>query len=195
MPKLKNIRALLALSLLALAAPAHSRSAPEYYHEGATNYVHGHWARAKAAVTNGLALFPKDEKLLALNKLLEQPPQQQQQQEQQQDQDKKDQQEQKDQQSKQNQQQQQQEQEKKEEPQPQQDQQKSSDKKEESQPKNAGEGDQKGAKEPGGSAMQPLQMTQEQAQRLLDAVKTEEKVMIFTPQFKTNRNNRALKDW
>jgi hypothetical protein len=38
-------------------------------------------------------------------------------------------------------------------------------------------------------------MTPEQAQRLLDSVKTEEKVMIFTPQSRTNRNSRTLKDW
>jgi Ca-activated chloride channel homolog len=44
-------------------------------------------------------------------------------------------------------------------------------------------------------AQQSVQMTPEQAQRLLEAVKSDEKVMIFTPQFRTNRNNRALKDW
>ena len=40
-----------------------------------------------------------------------------------------------------------------------------------------------------------IPMTQEQAQRLLEAAKNEERVMIFTPQGRTNRNNRVLKDW
>ena len=40
-----------------------------------------------------------------------------------------------------------------------------------------------------------IQMTPEQAQRLLEAAKTDEKIMIFTPQARTNRSNRVLKDW
>ena len=46
------------------------------------------------------------------------------------------------------------------------------------------------------SPQQMLQMTPEQAQRLLESMKSEEKVMIFVPQQgRTNRANRALKDW
>ena len=40
-----------------------------------------------------------------------------------------------------------------------------------------------------------IPMTQEQAQRLLEAAKNEERIMIFTPQGRTNRSNRVLKDW
>lgn len=100
-------------------------------------------------------------------------------------------------QQKQQQQQQQQEQEKKEQQEPQQQQQKPSDQQEQSQQPKPEQGkDQQQQKEGGETvAQQPLQMTPEQAQRLLEAVKSEEKVMIFTPQLRTNRNNRVLKDW
>ena len=40
-----------------------------------------------------------------------------------------------------------------------------------------------------------LQMTPEQAQKLLDAQKSDEKTMIFVPQIKTNRADRVHKDW
>ena len=40
-----------------------------------------------------------------------------------------------------------------------------------------------------------IPMTQEQAQRLLEAAKNEERIMSFTPQGRTNRSNRVLKDW
>jgi len=214
MKKLRNnFTSLLVLSLLVLARLASGKTAPEYYHEGATNYVHGKWLQAKSAVTNGLSLFPKDDKLLALNKLLENQSQQQKQDQKQQEQEKQDQKDQKDQESKQDQQQdQQQEQQKKDQQQEQpqqkpgdkqeqekkgQEQQKPSDKQEQSQEKKPGEEgkDPKEQKEGGNAAQQLLQMTPEQAQRLLEAVKSEEKVMIFTPQIKTNRNNRVLKDW
>ena len=108
-------------------------------------------------------------------------------------QEQKDQKDQKDQESKQD---QQQKQEKKDQQQEQQ-QQKPGDKQEQSQEKKPGEEgkDSKEQKEGGNAAQQLLQMTPEQAQRLLEAVKSDEKVMIFTPQVRTNRNNRTLKDW
>jgi Ca-activated chloride channel homolog len=78
----------------------------------------------------------------------------------------------------------------------QQQEQKPSDKQEQSQPQKPDqrqkEDQQKQAGE--GRPQQSVQMTPEQAQRLLEAVKSDEKVMIFTPQFRTNRN-RVLKDW
>ena len=205
MRKLRNnFTSLLVLSLLALARIALGKTAPEYYHEGATNYVHGKWSQAKSAVTNGLSLFPRDEKLLALSKLLEnQQSQQQQQQDQQQKeqekqekqekQEQKDQKDQKDQESKQDQQQK----EEKKDQQQEQQQQKPGDKQEQSQEKKPGEEgkDSKEQKDGGNAAQQLLQMTPEQAQRLLEAVKSDEKVMIFTPQVRTNRNSRTLKDW
>ena len=39
------------------------------------------------------------------------------------------------------------------------------------------------------------QMTPQDAQRLLDAQKNEEKTMIFIPKIKTNRTDRVFKDW
>jgi hypothetical protein len=38
-------------------------------------------------------------------------------------------------------------------------------------------------------------MTPEQAQRLLEAVKSDEKVLIFMPQARTNRSRGVIKDW
>jgi hypothetical protein len=40
-----------------------------------------------------------------------------------------------------------------------------------------------------------MPMTQQEAQRLLDTLKSEEKAMIFIPQIRTNRPDRVLKDW
>jgi outer membrane biosynthesis protein TonB len=193
---LKN---LLYLSVLALAHVATGATPAQYYNEGATNFVHKELFRAKAAVSNGLALFPNDVKLQGLHDFLnkqQQQQQQQQQDQQQQEQEKKDQ---KDQQSQQNQENQQQQQEKeKKEQQEREQQQKPSDKQDQSQQQKPAEGDGQKEKKEGGegaAAQQLLQMTPEQAQRLLEAAKSEEKVMIFTPQLRTNRNNRVLKDW
>jgi Ca-activated chloride channel homolog len=79
---------------------------------------------------------------------------------------------------------------------PQQPEQKPSEKQDQSQQEKPDQGqkeDQQEATQTG--ARKSVQMTPEQAQRLLEAVKSDEKVMIFTPQFRTNRNNRSLKDW
>jgi Ca-activated chloride channel homolog len=92
-------------------------------------------------------------------------------------------------------QEQQQDQEKKD--QGQQQEQKPSDKQEQSQQQKPDQGQKEDQQKQSGEArpQQSVQMTPEQAQRLLEAVKSDEKVMIFTPQFRTNRNNRVLKDW
>ncbi len=45
-----------------------------------------------------------------------------------------------------------------------------------------------------GKAMM-VQMTPQEARQLLDAQKSEEKAMIFIPKLKTNRTDRAFKDW
>ena len=50
-------------------------------------------------------------------------------------------------------------------------------------------------KEPEGSPMRKMEMTPQQAQRLLDLQKVEERPMIFAPQVKTNRQDRLFKDW
>jgi Ca-activated chloride channel family protein len=43
--------------------------------------------------------------------------------------------------------------------------------------------------------MMELRMTPQQAQQLLDAQKGDERMMIFLPEMKTNRQNRVFKDW
>jgi Ca-activated chloride channel family protein len=54
--------------------------------------------------------------------------------------------------------------------------------------------DQQEAQEPG--KQRKIQMTPQQAMRLLDAMKNEERTLIFTPPNKTNRApNRIFKDW
>jgi Ca-activated chloride channel family protein len=45
------------------------------------------------------------------------------------------------------------------------------------------------------SMARAIPMTPQEAQRLLDSLKHEEKAMIFIPQIRTNRTDRVLKDW
>jgi Ca-activated chloride channel homolog len=94
-------------------------------------------------------------------------------------------------------------------PQPDQNQQQQQDQKEESQPQDQKQSEKKDADQAGqkdqpdrqenqnATASRPsaIQMTPQEAQRLLDTVKSEEKAMIFVPQIKTNRPDRIFKDW
>jgi Ca-activated chloride channel homolog len=58
-----------------------------------------------------------------------------------------------------------------------------------------GDKDDKSKEGQGASAMRPMQMTQQQAQQLLDAQKSDERALLFVPQLRTNRQQRVLKDW
>src|SRR5687767_10147131 len=82
-------KALIVLSLLAVALPGWADTATDYFHRGAQFYVFGEKQKAKAEVETGLMLFPQDKdlhELAALMKKEEEQQQQQQQQNQQQDQ-------------------------------------------------------------------------------------------------------------
>lgn len=182
------------------------------------------WEQALSSYDSALKLNPKDAEAkynqeLVKQKLEELKQQQQQQQNQQnkddqnkkddskQDQQQKDQQ-QKDDQKKQD-QQDQSKQDNKQEQQKQQDQQQQQQKQDQQQQQQQPEQDQaqknqpqQGEKKDGekqdqkaGQARQVIQMTPEQAERLLDTIKNEEKAMLFIPQLKTNRQDRVFKDW
>ena len=186
--------------------PVHSAqpAADQFFHQGALHFLATNgMTQAKLAVTNGLKLYPNDEKLKKLWELLNQ---QQQNQDQKQDQDKQDQEQQKDQQSK---DQQKQGEDKKDEPQKSDEQ-----KKQEQQEKEQG-GKQDKPEDKEGQQSKPeqgkeddqndpnaapqgarsAQMTPQQAIRLLEALKAEEKAMPFKPIMKTNRQDRVFKDW
>jgi outer membrane biosynthesis protein TonB len=191
------------LSLLLVVAPAFGQvqSAEHFFVAGGTNYLQTNIDQAKKVVSNGLSLYPNDQKLTNLWALLNRNQQQQQQQDK--DEEKKD--EKNDQQKKdqENKDQQNSEQQKQDEQKKQQEQ-----KKQEQEAKNQQEQqsaqDQRG-KEPDKSAQQQnygrvMQMTPQQAQQLLDAQKSQERAMIFQPQTtRTNRTDRprdrVFKDW
>jgi outer membrane biosynthesis protein TonB len=213
------VKNLLVLSLLAfpLLANAAARPAGLYYHEGATNFVYGDLARAKSVVAEGLQFFPENVKLKGLSEFLnkQQPPPSKQQDKQ--DQEKQDQSKQQEKQNQQNQQEQQKQnqQKQKQDQQQQQEQQQAKDQQEqqkrqqekkdqekqgESQQQKPEQGQKSDEQEKkDGEARQTrqqmLQMTPEQAQRLLEAVKGDEKVLIFMPQVRTNRSRGVIKDW
>jgi Ca-activated chloride channel homolog len=208
---------LISLSLLLFATQAiraQFAAADDFFNSGAQFYISNNIPSALEQVEAGLKMYPDDGKLKKLEELLKQKQQQQQQQNQQQQQDQQQKQQdqknqdqsqqQKDQQSQQqksgdqkNQQQQNQPKpdeqnkdqsgEKKDQQQKQQEQQKSStDKKDDEKP------DKQDA------AGQPLargQMTPEEAKRLLDAQKGDEKVLQLQPQGKPETPNRPVKDW
>ena len=181
------------------------------------------WESAVRSFDSALKLNPADAdakyNLDLVKKKIEELKQQQQQQQQQQDkneksdeekQEQKDQQkkddqkqdEQKDQQQKEDQQgkseeeqkkQQEAEQKKKEQEQQQQQQKEQEQAKSQEQQKKEPQGDQQDKQQ--ASMARGIAMTPQEAQRLLDSLKSEEKAMIFIPQVRTNRNDRVLKDW
>ena len=183
-------------------------AADQFFHQGAQQYLATNgMAQARLSVTNGLKLYPNDEKLKKLWELLNQQQQQQNKDDQKQEQDKKDQ-ESKDQQSKdqqkqgdekKDQQKKSEEQKKQEQEQQKQDQASQQDKKDgdkkdgqKAKPEKGGE-PQNGEGTP--QAAQAMRMTPQQAIQLLEALKGEEKAMPFKPVMKTNRQDRVFKDW
>ena len=160
----------LSLSLLALASAeafAQALAPEDFFHDGAVNFLSNNIPKALQVVTNGRALYPDDIKLKKLEELLKQ--QQQQQDQKQQDQ-----------------QQQQQSQQKKEQQEQQQQQASQSEQKEDKQAE-----EQKGQEQ----KVAPSQMTPEEAKRLLDAHKGNEKPLQFRPEGKPRDPNRPFKDW
>jgi Ca-activated chloride channel family protein len=192
---------LLSVSLLLcslLSVRAQLAPADDFFHGGALRYLSNNIPAAIQTVTNGLQLYPDDEKLKKLYDLLNQQQQQQQQQQDQQDQkqDQKDEQkkdEKKDQQSK-------------------NDQQKKGDEKKQQDAKDKKEQERKDQQQskPGDKSKerpedkketgQPQQvaahaMTPQEAKQLLDAQKGDEQVLIFKPETDPKRQNKKLKDW
>ncbi len=192
------------LFTVALAASAFGaqQDASAFFHKGAQHFLAtNEAAQAKLAVTNGLTLYPNDEKLKKLWELLNQQQQQQNKddqskQEEKKDQQSKDQQKQVDdkkEQEKKSEEQKKQEQQKKEQEQASKQDKKPEDEKQGQQPKPE-QGKPEDQQEADGQP-QAMRMTAQQAMQLLEALKAEEKAMPFRPVLKTNRQDRIFKDW
>lgn len=183
---------ILKLSLLLLTAilpewhsPAFdmTKSADDYFHGGAMNYLSNNIPAALEVVTNGLGQYPENEKLQKLEALLKQQQQQQQNQKDKQQQDQQDQK-----------QDQQQNQDKQNEQKPEsQDQQNEQPQQDQSQQNSSNTEDQQNAQAKQNNANQQQEMTPEQALRLLDSTKGEEEVLPL--QKAQPPANRPFKDW
>jgi outer membrane biosynthesis protein TonB len=180
------------LCTVALAASAFGaqQDASAFFHKGAQHFLAtNEAAQAKLAVTNGLTLYPSDEKLKKLWELLNQQQQQQNKDDQSKQEEKKEQ-ESKDQQKKGD---DKKEQEKKSEEQKKEQDKKPDEEKQSQQPKPE-QGKPEDQPEADGQP-QAMRMTPQQAMQLLEALKAEEKAMPFKPVMKTNRQDRIFKDW
>ena len=214
--RIQRLLSLLCLCGLSLwpAGLARGQSADEFFHGGAQSYITNNVENARALVDAGLKLYPADEKLKKLDELLKQQQQQQQQQDQnqqqnqnQKQQNQKDQQDQKNQrnqnqpQSKDQQKQDQQKQDQSKQPQKDQglkDQPKQAQGQKDKQDQQQKPGDdQKDGEQQQASAVPAGQMTPEEAKRLLDAQKGEEKVLVMQPPGKEKPENpeHPHKDW
>jgi len=165
-----NLSLSLSLSLLGWASAgafAQALAPEDFFHNGAVNYLSNNIPKALEVVTNGRALYPDDLKLKKLEELLKQQNQQQQQQQDQKQQEQQQQQQQKEQQEQQQ--------------EASQEEQKEGEKPEEQQAQ-----EQKVA---------PGQMTPEEAKRLLDAQKDDERTLQFRPEGKPRDPSRPFKDW
>ena len=164
-----KLRLLISISLLALMTQkAPGQSADEFFHTGAQAYLTNNTTIAKEQVDRGLKLYPDDIKLKKLDDLLKQQQQKQSQQNQSQ--------------SKQDQQKQQQ----KPDEQKKQDQQK--------QQQQKGGQDKQDEKQQPKEDQNPGQMTPEEAKRLLDGQKGDEKLLPANQKDKQEREH-PLKDW
>ncbi len=178
----------LSLTLFALQnASAQLMRADDYFNSGAQFYISNSIPHALEKVESGLKVYPDNEKLKKLYELLKQQQQSQQNQQQQQKQD--------NQQSQKNQKQDQQQKQDQKDQQSQSDQQKQ-DKQDQQQGQQGKQDEQKpGQKEGEPQQVQAGQMTPQEAQKLLDAQKGDEKVLQFKPDGKPQDVNRPIKDW
>jgi len=179
-------RRLISLSLWLAVPTAWAQTAEEFFNGGAQLYISNNIPVALEKVEAGRKQYPDNEKLKKLEELLKQQ-QQSQSQQNQQDQNQKDQQ--KQQQQKDQKQDQKQNQQNKPD-QKQGDRQKESQPKPQDQEKNGQKPDQK--RETQGK---PAQMTPQEAKRLLDSEKNEEKLLMARPDGKPPRNDKQVKDW
>lgn len=186
------------LLLLALLLPALrvvaidiTTSADDYFHNGAMSYLSNNIPGALNVVTNGLEQYPTDEKLKKLEALLKQQQQQQQNQQQNQEQ-------QKDQQQSDSKEQKDKDQPSQQEQQQQQNQQQEQQKKDQQSQQNAGQSGDKDKQDAQGQAAnaanQQQGMTPEQALRVLDSTKGDEKVLPLQQQ-PPSQSSQNFKDW
>jgi site-specific DNA-cytosine methylase len=205
--RLKILRQIgLLCSLNCAALLAHAQPAEEFFHGGAQSYITNNVANARTLVDSGLKLYPDDAKLKKLDELLKQQQQQQnqdQQQQQQQQQNQQDQQkqDQKNQQNKQDQKQQQQnqndqqKQDQKSNDQKPKDQQPAKDQKAKADQKQKDEG--KDGQQAEAQPVEAKSMTPEEAKRLLDSEKGDEKLLRLQAPGKEKPEDpeHPRKDW
>jgi Ca-activated chloride channel homolog len=154
--------------------------AEDFFNGGAQLYISNNIPAALTNTENGLKLYPNDEKLQKLEKLLKQQQQSQSQQNQNQQQNQQ-------QSSQQNSQDQKKSDEQKQNP---------ADQKKDEQQKSSAENSNDEKKEnQNGENQIAGQMTPEEAKRLLDAQKGDEQVLQLKPQGKPEQNQRPVKDW
>lgn len=187
---------LISLSLLLLSwqnAGAQVAPADDFFNSGAQFYISNNIPQAKDITEMGLKLYPNDEKLKKLEELLNQKQQQQNQQQQQQNQQQQNQQSQSNNQN--NQQQQQDQQQQNQSEQQKNEQQKQAEQKQEEQKNASGAKPDNSDQNTNGEAMQAGQMTPDEAKRLLDAQRENEKILPISPQGKPHNPLQTVKDW
>jgi outer membrane biosynthesis protein TonB len=188
-------RFLLILSLLTAPLWAIGQTADDYFHNGAQAYIFGDKKKAETEIYTGLRMYPTDPKLNAVAKLLQKKDPK--------DQDKSKNSQQNQQQNKDQQQQQQQkqgqksDQQKKDEEKARQEQAKKDQEKKEQQAQ-ANKADQKDKQDENGeqTAAAELRMSPEEARKLLDELKDDAKVLLFSPTNQPIKTQRGkFKDW
>jgi Ca-activated chloride channel family protein len=166
-----------------------AQNADDFFHTGAQAYLTNNTAIAREQVDKGLKLYPNDDKLKKLDQLLKQQKQQQQQQQQQKNQQQQNQ-------SQQNQSQSKEDQQKKKD-QDKKDEQKKQDQEKKDQQKQDQQPDQKPDKnddqQPPKNQPTPGEMSPDEAKKLLDSQKGEEKLLPANQNKQGDR--RHLKDW
>jgi Ca-activated chloride channel homolog len=183
---IQNSLLLLLLVLATQKVCAQLAPADDFFNGGAQFYISNNIPAALERTEDGLKLYPNDDRLQKLEKLLKQQ-QQNQQSQQQQSQSQQNSSSQKNQQQNQQQQSQQNSQDqKKSDAQKQSEQQKASEQK---------SSDEKKENQNGENQPVPGQMTPGEAKRLLDAQKDDEQVLQMKPQGKPQNNQKPVKDW
>ena len=190
-----KLRLPISLSLLLLAEQlACAQTAEDFFNHGAQFYISNNIPAALQKVEDGLKVFPGDEKLKELEKLLKQQQQQSQQQpqkNQQRQQNQKEQQKNQSNEKKQEQQKQQEQQSQK----PQEQKKKSEKKKQEASKPSDEEKKPPNENPEQASGSAAGQMTPQEAKRLLDSQKGNEKLLPVKPKTPPANENRVVKDW
>jgi len=187
--KLRLPISLISISLAFATLKVCAQSADDFFHTGAQAYLTNNTASAREQVDKGLKLYPNDDKLKKLDQLLKQQKQQQQQQQQQKNQQQQNQSQQNQSQSKEDQ--------KKQQDQKKQDEQKKQDQEKKDQQKQDQQQDQKPEKkddkQPPKDQPTPGEMSPDEAKKLLDSQKSDEKLLPANQDKQSDR--RHLKDW